>query len=85
MLGKVRPCLPVALVEGVLNADNRIFFDVPEVEVRKLCARDPLGRIRVRVLEVEIVLPILVELGRSNVERDFDLALVSSLLDRLRE
>ena len=83
--GEVRPCLPVVLVEGVLNRDDRVFLDVGEVEVGELLAREPLAGVGVGVLEVEVVLAVLVELGRGNVERDLDLALVAGLLDGLRE
>ena len=75
------PSLPVILVEGVLDRHDRVLLDVAEVEVGELLARDPLGRVRVGVLEVEVVLAILVELGRGNVESDLDLALVAGLLD----
>ena len=79
------PRLPVVLVEGVLDRDDGVLLDVAEVEVGELDTRDPLGRVRVGVLEVEVVLAVLVELGRGNVERDLDLALVAGLLDRLGE
>jgi len=47
-------------------------------------ASNPLGRIRIRVLEVKIVLSFLVKLGRNNVECDLDLAFIASFLDGLR-
>ena len=56
-----------------------------EVEVGELLAGEPLAGVGVGVLEVEVVLAVLVELGRGNVERDLDLALVTGLLDGLRE
>lgn len=83
--GEVRPRLPVILVEGVLNRDNRVLLDVAEVEVRKLLARDPLGGVGVRVLEVKVVLAVLVEFRRGDVESNLDLALVASLLDGLAQ
>ena len=79
------PRLPVVLVEGVLDRDDGVLLDVAEVEVRELDTRDPLRGVRVGVLEVEVVLAVLVELGRGHVERDLDLALVAGLLDGLRE
>ena len=79
------PRLPVILIEGVLNRDDGVLLDVAEVEVGELNTRDPLGWIRVRVLEVEVVLALLVELGRGDIESDLDLALVASLLDGLGE
>ena len=83
--GEVAPRLPVVLVEGVLDHDDRVLLRVALVELCELRAREPLGRVRVGVLEVEVVLAVLVELGRGNVERDLDLALVAGLLDRLGE
>jgi hypothetical protein len=60
---EVRPSLPVILVEGVFNRDDGVLLDVAEVEVGQLLAGDPLGWVRVGVLEVKIVLAILVEFG----------------------
>ncbi len=60
-------------------------FNVADVEVRELNTSNPLGRIRIRVLEVKIVLSFLVKLGRSNVKCDLDLAFIASFLDGLRE
>lgn len=85
LLGEVRPSIPVILVEGVLNRDDRVLLDVAQVEVGELNTRDPLGRIRVGVLEVKVVLAVLVKLGRGDVKRDLDLALVTRLLDSLGE
>ncbi|KAF6745742.1 hypothetical protein DFP72DRAFT_856047 [Ephemerocybe angulata] len=53
--------------------------------VRELLAREPLGRIRVGVLEVQTVLSLVVELGGRDVERDLDLAHLAELLDSLGE
>ncbi|TQS33385.1 hypothetical protein Golomagni_06272, partial [Golovinomyces magnicellulatus] len=61
---QVRPRLPVVLVEGVLDRGDRVLLDEAEVDVGELLAREPLGRVRVGVLEVEVVLALLVELGR---------------------
>jgi len=80
----VGPCLPVILVEWVLDRDNGVLLNVTDVEVREIHASNPLGRIRIRVLEVKIVLSFLVKLGRSNVECDLDLAFIASVLDSLR-
>ena len=79
------PRLPVVLVEGVLDRDDGVLLDVAEVEVRELLARDPLAGVRVGVLEVEVVLALLVELGGGNIESDLDAALVASLLDGLSQ
>ncbi len=38
-------------------------FNVADVEVRELNTSNPLGRIRIRVLEVKIVHSFLVKLG----------------------
>ena len=81
----MRPRLPVVLVEGILNRDDGVLLDVAEVEVRELDTRDPLRGVRVGVLEVEVVLAVLVELRRRDIESDLDLALVTRLLDSLRE
>lgn len=80
---EVSPRLPVILVEGVLDGDDGVLRDVAEVEVGEFDTSDPLGRVRVGVLEVKIVLSVLVKLGGCNVKSNFDLALVSGLLDRL--
>ena len=62
LAGEVAPRLPVVLVEGVLDRHDRVLLDVAEVKVRKLNTRDPLRGVRVRVLEVKVVLALLVEL-----------------------
>ena len=85
LLRDVSPRLPVVLVEGVLDRHDRILLDVAEVEVRKLDAGNPFRWVRVRVLEVKVVLALLVELRRSDIECDLDLALIASLLDSLGE
>ena len=73
------------LVEGVLDRDDRVILDVGEVEVGELLAREPLAGVGVGVLEVEVVLAVLVELGRSDIEGDLDAALVAGLLDGLSQ
>lgn len=91
------PCLPVILVEGVLNRDDVVFLNVSLVNIGELSAGEGLGLVRVGVLlismtlygdsvthlEVQVVLAVLVELGRGNVKTNLDLASVASLLDGL--
>jgi hypothetical protein len=48
----VRPCLPVVLVEGVLDRADVVLLDVAVVEVGELFAGEPLGGVRVGVLTV---------------------------------
>ena len=79
------PCLPVVLVKGILYRHDGVLLDVAAVEIGQLNPRDPFGRVRVGVLEVKIVLPLLVKLGRGDVERYLDLAFITGLLDRLCE
>lgn len=79
------PSLPVILVEGVLNRDNGVLLDVAQIEIGKFHARDPLARVRVGVLEVEIIFTLLVKFRGSDVEGDFDLPLVACLFDGFRE
>ena len=85
LAGEVGPSFPVILIEGILDGDDGVLGDVAQVEISKLLARDPLGGVGVGVLEVKIVLALLVELGRSNIEGDLNLALVTGLLDGLGE
>lgn len=77
------PRLPVILVEGVLNRDDGVLLDVAQVEVGELNTSDPLGGVRVGVLEVQVVFALLVELRGGDVEGDLDLALETGLLDSL--
>jgi hypothetical protein len=81
----VRPRLPIVLVKRILDRHDGVLLDETEVDVRELLSSDPLGRVRVGVLEVEVVLAVLVELGRGDVETDLDLAFVAGFLDRLDE
>ena len=83
--GKVRPSLPIVLVEGILDGDDGVLLNIADVKVGELDASEPLGGIGVGVLEVEVVLPFLVELGGSNIESDLDLALITGLLNGLTE
>jgi hypothetical protein len=82
---EVAPRLPVILVKRILNRHHRVLLHESKVDVRELLARDPLGRIRVRVLEIEVVFSVLVELRRRDVEGDADFALVAGLFDCLCE
>lgn len=68
-----------------LQTHNWVLLDEAKVDIGKLLTGDPVLRVRVGVLEVEVVLAVLVELGRGNVEGDVDAALVASLLDGLAE
>jgi hypothetical protein len=72
-------------VEGPEQAHDRVVLNQFEVVVGELLAGDPLGLIRLGVLEVQIVLAVLVELGGSDVESDLDFAFVSGSLDGLLE
>jgi len=83
--GEVGPSLPIVLVEGILDGDDGVLLNVADVEVRELNASEPLRGIGIWVLEVEIVLAILVELGGGNIKSDLDLALITGLLDGLAE
>lgn len=85
LLRKVGPGLPVILVERVLDRNNWVLLDVAQVQICKFDARNPLARIGVGVLEIEVVFAIFVELGRRDVECDLDLALVAGFLDGFLE
>jgi hypothetical protein len=63
-LGEVAPSLPVVLSEGVLNGNDGVLLAELRVQAGELLVGDPLGRIGLGVLEVEIVLllGLLVEL-----------------------
>lgn len=54
VLGKVGPRSPVVLVEGVLDGDDGVLGDHVVVLGSELLTRDPLGGVRVGVLEVKI-------------------------------
>ena len=83
--GEVSPSLPIILVEGVLNGDDGVLLDVADVEVGELNAGEPFCGVGIGVLEVEVILAILVELGGGNVESDLDLALIAGFLDSFAE
>lgn len=59
---KMGPSIPVVLREGILNEDDRIVLDVAQIEVCDLFSSNPLAGVRVRVLEVQVVLLVLEEL-----------------------
>lgn len=84
-LEEVAPSLPVVLSERILNADNGILLGEVLVQVGKLLVGEPLLRVALRVLEVEVVfLDIgLVELAGGNVHGNLDLASVSGLFNGL--
>ena len=84
-LGEVGPSIPVVLVKGVFDRDDGVLLGETGVELSELRTREPLGLVRVLVLEVQVVLAVLVEFGRSNVESNGDLALVTSSLDGLHQ
>lgn len=85
MFGEVGPCLPIILVEGVLNRNNRVLLDIAEVQVGKFGTGDPLARVGVGVLEIQVVFAILVKLGGRDIKRDLDFTFIPSLLDGLRK
>jgi hypothetical protein len=59
VLGKVGPCLPVVLVEGVFDRNNVVLLDEVVVDLGEFFTGEPLGGVRVGVLEA-------VRLGRGN-------------------
>ena len=81
LTGQLGPPGPVVLVEGVLDGHHGGVGDEALVHVAQGVGRDPLCRIRVLVLEVQVVLAVLKELGGSHVHADLDLAGVARLLD----
>jgi hypothetical protein len=82
-LGEVAPGLPVVLSEGILDGDDRVLLAELGVEVGELLVCDPLGGVRLGVLEVKIVFLLLnlVELAGGNIHSDLDLAGVANLLN----
>ena len=85
LLGEVCPGLPVVLIEGVLDGDDRVLLDETNVKVSELLAGNPLGGVRVGVLKVQVIFALFVEFGGSNIESDLDLSFISSPLDGLDE
>jgi hypothetical protein len=79
----VGPGIPIILVEGVLDRNDRVLLNVAEVEIGKLNASDPLAWIRVGVLEIQIVFTLLVKFRGSDVQSNLDLALITGFLDSL--
>lgn len=53
VLGKVSPGLPVILVEGVFDRDNVVLLDELVVDTSELLSSEPLGGVRVGVLEAK--------------------------------
>jgi hypothetical protein len=62
---------------------TRILFGERVVESSELLTVDPLGLVRVRVLEVKIVLAILEEFGSGTIHTNLDLTSVTSLFNSL--
>jgi hypothetical protein len=85
LLGEVSPGLPVVLIEGVLDGDNRVLGDESEVVISQFLTCNPLGGIRVGVFEVQVIFAIFVELGRGHVQSNLDLPLIAGLLDGFSE
>ena len=83
--GEVRPSLPIVLVEGILDGDDGVLLNIADVKVGELDTSEPLRGIGVGVLEVEVVLAVLVELGGGNIESNFDLALITGFFNGLTE
>jgi len=73
--------IPVILSKPVLEGHDGVVTEVPPVEVGELLSGEPLGRVRVRVLEVQVVLAIVVELGCGSVHANGNLASVAGLGD----
>lgn len=82
-LVEVAPGLPVVLSEGVLDGDDGVLAGQRLVQVGQLLVGEPLGGVALGVLEVQVVLALLVELGRGDVQSNVDLAGVAGLLDGL--
>lgn len=75
------PGFPVILGEWVLDGDNWVLVNQLGVVSSQLLTSEPLGLVGVRVLEVQVVLAVLEELGGGNVQSDANLALVTSLVN----
>lgn len=56
------PSIPVVFREGILNEDDRVLLDVAQIQVCELFSSNLLAGVRVRVLEVQVVLLVLEEL-----------------------
>ena len=72
VLGKVSPGLPVILVEGVFDRDNVVLLDELVVDTSELLSSEPLGGVRVGVLEATRTRRTLYQLctGRRRREKD---------------
>mmetsp|Transcript_124212 Transcript_124212/g.322656 ORF Transcript_124212/g.322656 Transcript_124212/m.322656 type:complete len:520 (+) Transcript_124212:44-1603(+) len=77
--------VPIILVEGVFDGDHGVLLGPLLVELAELRAGLPSGGVRGGVLEVQVILAILVELGGGNVGADLHLVCVSRLLQGLHE
>lgn len=77
---EVRPGGPVILSKGILERDNGVLGDELRVVRSKLLTGLPQRLVGVGVLEVKVVLVglLVVELGRSGINGDLDLAGVTS-------
>ena len=73
------------MVKWIFDGDNRILVYQLEVVVSELLPSQPLGRVRVGVLEVEIVLAVLVEFGRCNIECNLYFTLITGFLNSFGE
>jgi len=76
-LREMRPSLPIVLLKRILNADNGVLLNIAQIQISQFDTRDPLSRVRVGILEVEVVFSIFVKFGRGNVEGNFNLAFVT--------
>jgi hypothetical protein len=85
LLGEMSPSFPIILIERIFDRNDRVLFDVSEVDVSEFDTGDPFRRVRVGVLEVQVVLSFLVELRGSDIESDFDFALVTGFFDSFAE
>ena len=85
LAGEVSPGLPVILIKGVLNGNNEIFLDITQIKVSEFNTRDPLGRVGVRVLEVQIVLAVLIKFGGSDVKGNFNFPFIAGFFDGFRQ
>merc|ERR1719411_833419 len=83
--GELGVTLPVILVKGVLDGEDRVVLDEALVHLGQLVAGDPVLRLALGVLEVEVVLAVLAELARSDVHSNEDLAFISGNLDGLNK
>merc|ERR1712127_462529 len=88
LLCEVTPCLPVILVEGVLDSDDGEILGKAGIELRELCACHLQSRVVLLALgvphsQVIAVLALQLELGSSDIHADGALVFVSRFFDRL--